>query len=354
MNRRRRYLARAGITLGWGAAFFVGLQVLCNLAMEDWRPALRDPEYGFKLGFLQKRLAEEPGRPVLLMLGSSRAGLGFRPNLLRSRQVVLFNFSMTGAGPVQELLCLRRLLGHGIRPDALVIEVTPVWLHQEGDWSEEEQLPIQRLGWKDLKVLSRYSAEPESLQRRWLLSRLLPCYSQRYSILSWLAPDWLPDSSRQDGWTAMDAHGWLAYSRPRGDEAAHARALAQAHREYERCFVNYRISEVPDRALRELVELCRQERIPAALLVMPEGGTFRSWYPPGALAEIDAYVRSLSHEYDLPLVDARDWFDESYFFDSHHLYPHGSEAFTKRIGREVLQPLAQRIRERDLESTLRP
>lgn len=346
---RRREVVSARAALLWGVLCFAGIQVLFNVAMERWRPALRDPEFGFKLAFLEARRAEAPGQPVALVLGSSRAGLGVRPDILRMRQVVLFNFSQTGAGPVWELVTLRRLLEQGVRPDAMVVEVLPVWLHQEGEWTEEAQIHVNRLSWSDLAVLRRYSTDPDGLLTGWLWSRLVPCFSHRYSIVSWFAPDWLPDASRQDGWTAMDRWGWLAYSRPSSPEAYQA-AVAQARREYGERLANYRLTEVPDRALRELLELCRQERIPVTVLVMPEGTEFQSWYGSEAQREIDAYLARVCAEYNVPLVNARGWMQDTAFFDSHHLHPEESTAFTRRLGREVLPPLLLRARKQTAKS----
>src|SRR5439155_26027040 len=90
-----------------------------------------------------------------------------------------------------------------------------------------------------------------------------------------------------------------------------------------------------DRPLRELLTLCRQQQIPAMLLLLPEGPEFQSWYAPPARAEIDAYVDRLSRDYGYPLVDARSWLSETAFFDSHHLHPDGATAFTQRFAQEV-------------------
>ena len=63
-----------------------------------------------------------------------------------------------------------------------------------------------------------------------------------------------------------------------------------------------------DHALRDLLRLCRRERIQAMLVLLPEGPTFQSWYAPGARVEIDDYLAGLSAELSVPLVDMRSCF----------------------------------------------
>jgi hypothetical protein len=94
------------------------------LALPASNVLLRDPEYGTK----RARLAENRGRPLRLVLGSSRTNLGIHPVALpplpavpardgAPTEPVVFNASLMAAGPVLQLLCLRRLLSNGIRPD---------------------------------------------------------------------------------------------------------------------------------------------------------------------------------------------------------------------------------------------
>src|SRR5438034_376226 len=82
-------------------------------------PRLRDPQYGNKLRTLRQRLRRERGRPLIVALGSSRVNMGFRPDVIASHapasgdSPLLFNFGLNAAGPIMELLCLRRLLDEG-------------------------------------------------------------------------------------------------------------------------------------------------------------------------------------------------------------------------------------------------
>jgi hypothetical protein len=316
--------------------------------MERSHPELRDPDYGCRLSRLQRLLVENPGRPLALLLGSSRSQMGFRPDSLPSCQTqdgrtpIAFNFGIQGAGPVVQLLCLYRLLAAGIRPDLLIVEVLPPLLHQEWVYREETWFELSRLELRDLPVARRYFVN-KWLYGRWVQREFLSAFTHRFSILCRYAPKWLPAeymSGMRDnfGWDSADCWGWRAMRTPRTPETYRA-AMLHAHGEYYWALHPFRVTETPDRALRELLEICRHERIPTMLLLMPEGTDFRRYfYPPEAQVAINEYLNSVSKQYETPLIDARTWIQDEEFIDSHHLIPHGATQFTERLGREVLQP----------------
>src|SRR4051812_37943960 len=114
-TRRRRSRA----SLLWLAAWVAGLQLGLAFLVETRRPELRDPEYAHKLTHLHNRLAESDQRPLVLMLGSSRVGVGVRPECFPAppdtgrANPLLLNFALCGSGPFLERICLRRLLEDG-------------------------------------------------------------------------------------------------------------------------------------------------------------------------------------------------------------------------------------------------
>ena len=71
---------RACAALLWALAAFAALQVATVAVLEYRFPGLRDEEYGHKLGRLRKRLAEMPGRPLVLFMGTSRTLNGVIPS----------------------------------------------------------------------------------------------------------------------------------------------------------------------------------------------------------------------------------------------------------------------------------
>ena len=345
---RRRLTTGARAALVWGLACFAALQVFLAVRMDRRQPELRDPEYGYKLARLRQRLADEPDRPLVLILGSSRSALGLAPLALPAperpvggKAPIVFNFALTGSGPILELLCLHRLLRAGIRPNRVIIEVLPPVLHQEEAWAEMSWMNINRLSCDDVWFLRRYTEHPWVLGRHWLRSRLTPWFSHRFCVLSRFAAEWLPWSARQDGWRGMDAAGWLPAPFHNLTAEEYQRKRDFARDQYGPPLEHFHITTLPDQALRELLQLCRQEGIAALLLLMPEGTEFQSWYPPGARERIDAYLGGLSREYGVPLIDTRCWMPDTAFFDSHHLLARGAATFTERFAHAILNPVLE-------------
>ena len=343
-SHRRAFASTCRAALLWTIALYLGMQAALVLITNRWLPALRDPEYGYKLARLRQRLAEEPEHELILILGSSRSGYGFRPEVVPAWQSregntpIVFNFALTGSGPILELLCLRRLLAAGIHPARLLIEVLPPTLYQEGAWSEIAWLNLNRLNWDDVQLLRRYAEQPRQLCLDWCRAHAAPSFAQRFCIMSRYAAGWLPWETRQDIWLGLDRSGWMIYPHTILDAAGQSRALEFAHRQYAATLAHFHRTPVADRALRELLALCRREKIEASLVLMPEGTIFQSWYPVAARAEIDTYLALVSRDFRVPLIDARSWLPDTAFFDSHHLHPDGATVFTERVAREVLKP----------------
>ncbi len=339
----------AARALVWGLLFFACLQLGLDAAMERWRPELRDLEYGAKRSRLRARRRENPGRPLLLVLGSSRTNLGFRPDALPelpavappdggpARPPLVFNFSLMGSGPVLELLCLNRLLAEGVRPDWVLLESWPPHWNQEGERAEVFRIAVTRLAWGDLDVVRRYHPRPDLLCQSWYLSRLAPWSSNRFQLLTRYARDWLPrEPRRDDQWNKINPWGWLPYQGSLEPGEVRRRAV-RVRDSFQPVLRDFHISPVADRALREVLALCRQQGIRAAILFMPETREFQSWYPPGARDKADRYLRGLSVEYGASFIDAHDWIADEEFADGFHLLPSGAAAFTRRFGEEELQ-----------------
>jgi hypothetical protein len=94
-------------------------------------------------------------------------------------------------------------------------------------------------------------------------------------------------------------------------------------------------------ALRETLAFCRRQGIRTAMVVMPEGPAFRSWYPPQVWPQARACVEELGREYGSAIIDARDWVGEEGFLDSHHLLAESASAFSARLAHEKIAPLLQ-------------
>jgi hypothetical protein len=327
------------MALAWALVVFLAGQMAYLVVLERWRPDLRDPEYGCKLALLRPRLKN---RPLLLALGSSRMDLGFRPDVLPTYRLpdgqlpLVYNYGLTGAGPVQELVLLRRLLALGVRPRWLLVEVLPAFLHAEGPL--DAQLRVDQLGWRDLRRLDRSCTCPQDLYARWFETEAFPWFAHRYCFMSRYAPGWLPFQSRLDYiWHGLDSSGWFACHSAPASPDEHRRWVDKVRSDFGGAFRDFHVSSAPDQALRELLALCRREGIAVTLILAPEASEFRGWYPDGARAAVATYLAGLCRTYQVPVIDASDWVDDEDFFDNHHLLARGARVFTERLGRELLR-----------------
>jgi hypothetical protein len=350
---RRRTARQACVALLTATGFFIVLQMVAA-ALGLWFPATVDPDYASRFERIQQgRIADPEHTRTVVMLGSSRTYYALRAADLDaplSREVggpvSVVNFGFTGAGPLTELLTWRRLQQDGVRPDLLLIEVLPPFLSSSFpiDEMSEDRMPTDRLRWQDLSLLERYGA---GRKRPWLRGDFTAAaagtlYSRRLEIVGAVAPQLLyAVKTRNPLVERLDPGPFpTVLSRQLLDQV---RELA--HREYAPSLKNYHLGGRGCEALRELLASCRRANVPAALVLMPEGPRFRSWYPPETWRKIEDWLEHLAGEEGVPLVNAREWIEEGDFLDSHHLLPHGADKFTARIGREYLLPLLRRQEE---------
>src|SRR5438067_2517126 len=139
LRRGSRMLPRVGrrrarAALAWAAGLLLAALAAGAAAVDACYPELNDAEFGRQLRALRARRAERPGRPVLAVVGSSRTAMAFAPEELpplrdaAGAEVLPFNASHFGAGPVMNLLHARRLLASDARPRWLVVELMPLYL----------------------------------------------------------------------------------------------------------------------------------------------------------------------------------------------------------------------------------
>src|SRR5262249_50677851 len=119
------------------------------------------------------------------------------------------------------------------------------------------------------------------------------------------------------------------------------RRLETARGGYSPGLGHFRLGKKPTKALREILDLCRREKIPAALVLMPESSEFRSWYSEDAKQAIHGLLDELCRTYSVPLIDAETWLADDDFEDGHHTLLHGADVFTVRLRGEITRLLAQ-------------
>jgi hypothetical protein len=345
---RRRAKTRAGSVRGrrgraavaWLVVAFLGLQFALNLYLEVRHPEVYDPEYRDRLVVLRERIRDLPDQPLALVVGSSRVMTEFRPEDLPpistadGHWLVPFNLSHSGSGPLQNLMLVRRVLRDGFSPRWVIVEMMPPF------FGETAQVRVARQTQAaDLPVLASH-VSPSKLYGYYLWERARAMYTHRFALLRHYG-----NEARLCG-GAWDAHplqplggpGVIPHSDAGPEELR--RLTAAVRGQYFDKLQHLHVHPGSDRALRELIELCRQRQIGVVLLLTPESSEFRGWYSPAALRLVDDYCQKLSREYAAPLVDAREWLPDSAFTDGHHVTDRGAREFTLRLGREVLEPLA--------------
>lgn len=344
--RRASRVRQAVVGLLSGGAFFVLLQLGLALVIEGGLTEWRDPHYECRLHRLQHQLRAAPRRPFLVVaLGSSRTSMGlcglkasqYLSAQLR-RPVLVMNFGVIGGGPITELLTWRRLREDGIRPDLLLVEVLPPALNAMVHSEElgEVRLPTDRLRWQDLAFIERYSDERRSLQQEWRRGWPLAWYTHRVALLSALAPVLLPQAHRLTPRQNLDDSGSIRDLESSWPYKDRQQATEIAFQQYAPCLSLFRLGGPSCAALQELLFSAGRDGIATALVLMPEGPLFRSWYPPSVRDQIDRWLAGVVQQHGTPLLDTRAWLPESAFWDSHHLRPDRAVEYTRRLSEELL------------------
>ena len=338
----KRLAHRGMTTLATALLGFVALELLGNAAADFIDPGLREPEYGRKLSLLKTQIRQSPHRPLLLLLGSSRTAYGLCPEFLFGAESpnspLVYNFGILGGGPVYELLYFRRLLDAGIRPEWVVVEVHPALLKSAPELMAAHLPPLGRCDLRDLCLLHNYLDNPRSTWCQWLRYRAAACYRFRGELMRRVAPQWLPDPVQPDT-AALDKttpSGWVPGPWPRPEDVVRQARANLVRHFYSPGYQDFAVSERPDRALREVLALCRQEKIDAALLLMPESEELRDSAVTAAQHTIGRYLAELGREHGADLFDASHWCKDAEFADGQHLLADAATRLSATLGKRVL------------------
>jgi hypothetical protein len=333
-----------------GGASLAVLAAVAAVAVEWRAPHVIDPVYHARLTHLRHGLAADAARArSVIFLGTSRTYEGVKASRLSrrlsddlGRPVTAVQWGIPESGFVTCLLTWRRLRRDGVRPDLLLVEVMPGLFQADRPGQlRDDLLPASRLDHFDLPLLERYRGDTRpDLGRQVVLAEAGTLYSRRYALARALSPALVPaydDEGCPFAWQ-VEAPG----SRPEHPSPeVRRKALAHAEEEYRGLLGNFRPARCE--ALRELLRSCRAAGIPAALLLMPEGLTYRSWYGPETGPNIKAWLDDVAAEFGVGVIDARDWMTEEDFRDSHHLLRQAAVVFTERLGREHILPVLRRL-----------
>lgn len=287
-------------------------------------PAVLDTEYADRLAEVRWAAAHPDGRPLAVVVGSSRMTWAFQPTLLHDDPLVWASASHFGAGPVFDRVLLHRLLRDGVRPSVVIVEVMPTFFLRE-----EAKLVARHLTTEELLLARRYWGGAD-LEYRFVEHRAV---SVRRLGRAFDSP------SRDFAQPPREGHLSLLESVTPEERA---RRTAAMQRQHGAAAAELRIPPGAGLALRDTLREAADHGIRVVLLRSPEGQTFRSWYNPNRLAEFDRFVRDTAAEFGVPIIDAREWLDDDDFSDSHHTLRGGAAKFTPRLSREVRQILAPR------------
>lgn len=331
---RRRRAMRVAVSF---TVVLVALNLGFGLLLDYGPPHLRDPEYGLRLSALRERLKEHPGRPLVVVVGSSRTAMGVRPDAVEDGSgPLLFNMSTAGAGPITQLMILRRLQHDGVTPAAVVLEYWPPFFRGDGAYREDARLNPTRLRPEDARTIDEFFADPEEAKRRTAESRWLPFLMHRKPLMDRHLPGWLPHTERGDAMFAnLDGWGWLP-GRETTTAAERDKGFPHVFNYYWPLYRTYRVDANQDRALRACLAHCREQGIPVALAYLPESARFQTLKTAESVRLADAHLAAVQRDTGVSLIDARGWIaDDDSLPDGFHLIRSAAAAFTRRFAAEL-------------------
>ena len=318
---------------GLAASFQCYWMVMTNVVIRNFW----DPAYAGKYEGLKACMKQYPGRPLWVVLGTSRVEFGLQPEALAERMAdrsapLIYNFGLGGAGIFRQFIYLRRLLADGVKPAVAGIEVFNADLNEPllrpADFADSQV----HARWNELDEYAAYSNDPAGFLAHWRQSRLDPAYQfgmrMPQQTLRWrLIP--LPWTWRMER-PPYDKWGWITteFTAPGNDYQTNFQIAKNG---YQKDFTNYQILPKTDQILRRMLELCRGEGIGVFLLKMPEAEDFRALHVGRPDAVLAAYLAEIQEKYHVPLVDASLWVGREGFFDGHHMNRTGGPEFTRRL-----------------------
>lgn len=332
----------------WGISLFVMIQVSMNLAIRQDIVPVRDPIWFEKLQFLQRYggFFPEPfgdDRAVprrLLALGSSRTQLAFNASRLQctlaeiSQQPIrAFNFGCPAAGAMTCALYFRRLLDMGCVTDELLVEIHPGFIAEHEPPFEGRWLHLYRLSEAEVQTLRGFGWALEDPPQHSWKGWLTAAGSYRMSLLNRYAPVLLPCPYGLTLGSKSNADGFVCGVEMPRDR--YVKALARTRQEYAPVLENYRVGGPGPAAIRDILAICRARGIAATVILMPESSEHREWYGVEGHDSLATFIASLKREFEIPVIDAREWVPDEGFADGHHLTGSGATIFTDRLACEL-------------------
>jgi hypothetical protein len=292
----------ARLSLACGGLLFALLTLALECAAESVRPEWRDPEYGHRLRRIRRWQRERPDRPLVFVLGSSRAQMGVSPAAMefadRPGVPLVYNFGYREAYPLGAWLQLMRLLDDGVKPAAVVVLLATAESRMDGPAEEEFPRWGSRYSAADLRRLAPYTEDAARCRSGLVAARLRPWEARREALVSDLLPKWQTPATRisHDGWERMDRYGHSPFPEECLTDEIRRAEFARGAR-YAEAVTARPPGRVTQRAIRDMAARCRAEGIALAVAWAPESPAYRVVaYTPGARAVNEAYERTLAGE----------------------------------------------------------
>lgn len=348
-HRRRRKLRRAKSTV---IGSIVGLLIL-NVGMIVYintRTGLRDPLFDIPAERFQERIATTDADALkIAFLGSSRTGGGIRPSVVEEtladetgKTCIAYNLHVPGNGPVGELVHWNRLLERGLRPDVVVVEITPSQfvLDKDGVPDEAVLLHGDRLTQPEVRLVRNYGFADKIVDEYWE-ANLNPFFGFRFQLLGIFKPSWLPPNVvRHETRTPADL-GWQRPFALAQVPEHFAQSIAQNRRLLFDPMQKARFDRAPAQALRDLIRSAHEHRTMVAVWVTPEASPIRAWYLPHVEGALAWYLNELRST-GATVADGRTWLPDEAFSDGHHPVRTWSDEYSRKVTHNVVVPAVKK------------
>ncbi|MBL8792300.1 MAG: hypothetical protein JNM56_00190 [Planctomycetia bacterium] len=284
-------------------------------------------------------------RPDVVLLGSSRFGIGLHGGTIAEvlaeghsgDKPFVFNSCVEAGDAISAEFMFDALLERGVRPQLVVMEVSPETVNAWNLWMNYHMR--RQMRWEDFPPWLMDLARAHQ-HTRVLGYRLTPLYVHRCQLWEAVAQRWrsAPSFSRDADREAQTWHEVLdvkmTYPRPRPEGA-----LLVGLDLVRRYLRQYRTDGASAQALTRIADKCRRHGIEVLLVGVPLTSPHRALYRPEVESAFLAFMDCLTREHGCRFVDYRASMPDDFFYDNHHLYPEGCDAFSRKLATETLRDL---------------
>lgn len=346
-SRSRRKSARA--TLTFGLVSFVVANAALAAVVEVKRPEWRDPELGYRLMQLKRATISAPRRPLVLAIGSSRVQQGIDPGAMGfdegSTDPLVFNFGYRGASPVIAVRNYFRIRAAGIRPDYVLIEFSPA--SATGGTSAAgpvrkwpNRFTVADMVWlRESAFLNLREARTAEALTSWMGAIALPWTSHRQVLAAHWLPVWVTETQwKMVGRERMDWYGFTEMQAETTTTGLYRRDPAAYRERFARTLANSSVAVSARRAYSLLIDHCRKDGIPVAVVWMPLAPLLTGWVNPELQHDCIKFTREQGRERGVPIFPPPDWLMDDDFAEGHHLLPQSAARYSRWLADTHLKP----------------